>query len=76
MLHWNANFQIPNSGVQAADVYVVATEEDGVLKATSYSDVYLSNMIYVKEYDLPENVDDVYSYLLSLDEYQNYTKVD
>lgn len=76
MLYWNANFQIPDSGVQSADVYVVAAEEDGLLKATLYSDVFLLNMIYEKKYELPENTDDLYSYLLSLSEYQNYVRID
>lgn len=76
MLYWNANFQIPNSGAQAADVYVVASEENDRIKATFYSDSILSNVLFIKEYDMPEDVEDFYSYLLSLDEYQNYTKVD
>lgn len=76
MLYWNANFQIPNSGVQAAEVYVIASEEDGKVKAVHYSDNLLSNILFINEYNSTGDEQDLYSYLLTLDEFANYTRAE
>lgn len=76
MLYWNANFQIPNSGVQAADVYAVATKEDNTVLVSFYADPFLLNTLFSKEYEAPEDIEDLYSYLLTLDEFANYTRAE
>lgn len=76
MLYWNANFQIPDSGVQAADVYVVATKEDNSVLASFYADPFLLNTLFSKAYEAPEGTEDLYSYLLTLDEFANYTRAE
>lgn len=70
MLHWKANFQIPNSSVQAADVYAVVN--DNVVNF--YGDLDLTILLFSKEHSFDKRVDP-YDYLLSLEEYSNYNKV-
>ena len=70
MLYWNANFQIPNSGVQAANVY--ATVKDNVVNF--YADIDQTILLFSKEYNFT-GIANPYEYLLTLDEYSNYSKV-
>lgn len=72
MLYWKANFQIPNSGIQAADVYVVVTNDDKLV-AKFYGDETLQVFLFEKRYSV--SVNDPYDYLLSLDEFSNYVRV-
>lgn len=72
MLYWNANFQIPNSGVQAKDVYAIATLEDKLI-VKFYADIEQKTFLFQREYNLISG--DPYQYLLSLEEYSNYTRV-
>lgn len=74
MLYWHANFQIPNSGVQTADVYIVAELDANSVKSFAYSDSELKHVIFNKEYFVT-GISDPYDYLLSLDEYAQYTKI-
>lgn len=71
MIYWNANFQIPNSGWQAADVYVFINEENNI---EFYSDKQKTNLLFTKELIFP-NVVDKYEYLLSLKEFEYYIKI-
>lgn len=73
MLYWRANFQIPNSGAQAAEVFVKAESADTVLSAKFYADRELKLHLFDKEYTYEGN--DPYTYLLSLPEYSNYEKM-
>lgn len=75
MLYWKANFNIPNSGTQAAEVYVKAHREDSVIVAEYYSDAELSNMIMNKQYVVDSSVSNYEDYLLSLEEYSLYKKI-
>jgi hypothetical protein len=75
MLYWKANFSIPNSGVQAAEVFVKVTSENNQIVAESYSDVDLKHLMFTKQYAISDSVKDYEDYLLSLDEYVNYTKI-
>lgn len=75
MLFWQANFQIPNSGVQTAEVYVEADLRDDVIEAVFYGDRDKANLLFSKEYEVVDESTDVYEYLLSLDDFANYTKV-
>jgi hypothetical protein len=72
MLRWEANFQIPNSGVQAKEVYAVVDKDRKTIKF--YAD--RENLIHIfdKSYDIPTGVDS-YGYLLSLDEFKEYEKI-
>lgn len=70
MITWNANFQIPNSGVQAAWVYAIV--DDNTVKF--YSDSELKWLMFEREYDI-SGVDDPYEYLLSLEEFAQYTRM-
>lgn len=70
MLYWNANFQIPNSGVQAKDVYVVVVEN----RADFYADKELKNLLFSKDYIFPAGVNPI-DHLLSLPEFENYQKI-
>ena len=71
-LHWQANFQIPNSGTQARDVYVFIEEDGKTVKL--YGNLEKDIFVSEKVYEFPDNVDP-YDYLLSLDEFANYEKV-
>lgn len=71
MLYWNANFQIPNSGIQAAEVYAILGEDNYV---NFYADKELMRFLFDKKYNFPTNIDP-YDYLLSLEEFSNYTKM-
>lgn len=75
MLYWKANFNIPNSGTQAAEVYVKVIREESGIVAEYYSDPDLSNMIMNKQYDIDPNISDYENYLLTLEEYSLYTKI-
>jgi len=75
MLYWKANFNIPNSGTQAAEVYVKVYREDSHIVAEHYSDVELSNMFMYKQHTIDSNVSNYEDYLLTLDEYSLYTKI-
>lgn len=72
MLYWQANFQIPNSGVQSAEVYVVAENTDEGVTANFYSDSTRQNLLFTKYY--PKTTIDPYDYLLSLEEFSNYVR--
>lgn len=72
MLYWKANFQIPNSGTQAAEVFVEAETTDGVITAKYYAEKEKINFLFEKTYE--DASDDPYQYLLSLPEYEEYTK--
>lgn len=71
MLYWQANFQIPNSGVQSAEVYVIVKNDEDV---DFYADNNLSIFLFQKKYTFPTNIDR-YDYLLSLDEFSEYRKI-
>lgn len=70
MIAWNANFQIPNSGAQAAWVYAVV---DGSA-VKFYSDPEMNWPMFEREYDIPAS-SDPYEYLLSLEEFSQYARV-
>lgn len=70
MLYWNANFQIPNSGVQAADVYAVIEGNE----VKFYGDKSLTILLFAKNYTF-DGVQDPYNYLLGLEEFANYKKI-
>lgn len=74
MLYWHANFQIPMSGVQAAEVFLIAELNDNTIQVNTYADSELKHHLFNKEY-IAINVTDPYDYLLSLDEYKEYKKV-
>lgn len=75
MLYWKANFNIPNSGTQAAEVYVKVVREESCIVAEYYSDPELSNMIMNKQYIVGGNITNYEDYLLTLEEYSLYTKI-
>lgn len=70
MLHWYANFQIPNSGVQCAEVFVVAEENE----IKYYSERELHNNFMTETYNFPRGVDP-YDHLLTLEKFSQYTRV-
>lgn len=70
MLIWNANFQIPNSGVQAAWVHAIVDANT----VKFYSDPELKWLMFEREYDIPAS-SDPYDYLLSLEEFSQYSRV-
>lgn len=71
MLYWYANFQIPNSGSQSAEVFVIVDDEKSV---NYYADNELTTHLFSKEYTFPEHIDE-YDFLLSLDEFSQYVKI-
>lgn len=76
MLYWKANFSIPNSGTQAAEVFVnVVSEEDGGIVAEFYCDPELTHMLFNKKHTVPSSVTNYEDYLLTLEEYSTYTKI-
>jgi hypothetical protein len=75
MLYWQANFQIPNSGVQAAEVYVVSKQEENKIVSNFYSDNLETNLLFQKEYDANNLITDVEEYLLTLNDFLNYKKI-
>lgn len=76
MLYWNANFQIPNSGVQAADVFAVVDDSSTAnnLVVKCYAEKNQINMLFEKEY-IAYNVTNPYEYLLTLDDFTNFEKI-
>lgn len=73
MLYWNAQFQIPNSGVQAAEVFVLAEKANDVVSAKFYMDKSLNTLLFEKQYEA--NGLDAYEHLLSLDDFKQFTRV-
>lgn len=74
MLVWNANFQIPNSGVQAAFVYLFAEKEEDKLKLSFYSNNENTQVMWEEKIDFIGNDENIYDYILSLEKYQQYKK--
>lgn len=70
MLYWKANFQIPNSGTQSAEVFILVKNKE----VEFYSDQQTENLLFKKEYMIPEDANG-YDYLLSLEEFANYIKL-
>lgn len=78
MLYWKADFNIPNSAVQAAEVFAKAEiMEDGLVRVVFYSDQGSINMLWEKEFELVTPVTDrnVYDKLLQNEYFANYSKV-
>lgn len=72
MIRWEANFQIPNSGVQTKEVFVFV--EDDLKTVKLYGDMQKTIQISEKQYNIPYGIDP-YTYLLSLEEFKNYERV-
>lgn len=75
MLYWKANFQIPNSGVQAGEVYAVGKQEENKIMVNYYSDNLLTNLIIQKEFKVTESIKNVEDYLLTLKDFSQYKKI-
>ena len=78
MLYWKANFQIPNSNIQAAEIFaVIDTDQtnDNTIYVKYFSDFASSLYIHTKEFINLSETRDLYNYLLTLEEFINYTKV-
>ena len=75
MLVWEANFQIQNSGIQAAIVYVVIEPLCGVLLLTFYSDKNRSTLLWEETLEISEPIEDPYAYVLSLEKFSCYKRV-
>lgn len=72
MIKWEANFQIPNSGVQAREVYAEVESDNSTVNF--YADKEKTLSLFVKNYTIPKSMDP-YEYLLGLEEFSNYTRV-
>lgn len=70
MLYWNANFQIPNSGTQCRDVYIIVDGNE----IKYYSEKELVNNFLSETENFPSNVN-VYDYLLTLEKFNQYTRI-
>lgn len=78
MLYWQASFNIPNSAVQAAEVYAIVNSiEEQYIKVVFYADPGSINMLWEKEFELSSPVTDrnVYDKLLQDAYFANYIKV-
>ena len=75
MLYWKANFSIPYSGVQAAEVFVTVKLEEEYVVAEFFSDPELTNMLFSRQYIADSNVTNYEDFLLGLEEYSPYTKI-
>ena len=78
MLYWKADFNIPNSAVQAAEVFAaVSSIEDVFVKVTFYSDQSSINMLWDKEFELSSPVTErnVYDKLSQHEYFANYNKI-
>lgn len=73
MLFWQANFQIPNSGVQSEQVYAIVEDNTTGIVVNFYSDNTQQHLLFSKNY--PSTSLNPYDYLLSLEEFSNYVKV-
>lgn len=75
MIKWNANFQIPNSGVQAGVVYAFAERTDNFIHVDYYAEPNKTALLFSKDFEVSGNIDNVYDYLLTLKEFENYERV-
>ncbi len=75
MLKWNANFQIPNSGTQSAWVYLSAEVSETSATLNFYSDDTKTNLIFKKDIDYRAEYGDIYTYILTLADYEHYERV-
>lgn len=73
MLYWKADFQIPNSGTQALEVYAVATIEDNSVMVNFYAEQQQINLLFSKEYSFDRTFSEPYEFLKSLEEFAEYT---
>jgi hypothetical protein len=75
MLRWNANFQIPNSGTQSAWVYLYADTDESIATLSFYPEDTKTNLIFKKDIEYKAEYGDIYTYLLTLAEYEHYERV-
>lgn len=75
MLEWNANFQIPLSGVQSAWVFLCAEIVDDNVEMTFYADKEKNNLLWTKTIQYFQEMGDIYEYLMQQDEYALYKRV-
>lgn len=74
MLVWNANFQIPNSGVQAAFVYMLAEKSEDKIILSFFSDENKTQLLFNEEIEALNQNLEIYDYILTLEKYQQYKK--
>lgn len=76
MLYWNANFQIPNSGIQVADIFAIVDESStaNILVVKFYAEETKITMLFQKEY-IASNVTNPYEYLLTLDDFKKFKMI-
>lgn len=73
MLYWKANFNIPNSHIQAAEVFTFLEKTPDSVKVSFYADREGSLHLFDKDYtgmDINNEND-----LLELEDFINYNKV-
>ncbi len=76
MIFWNANFQIPNSSVQSANVFALCkNKSDNVIEVEHYSDEAMTNLLFTLEFEIVETVNNIEDYILDLDMYKQYERV-
>lgn len=75
MLVWEANFQIPNSGIQSKYVFLTAEKTESSTILYFYSDESCINLLWNEETNIPDDVKNIYEYLLTMEEYKNYKRV-
>lgn len=72
MLTWNANFQIPNSGAQALNVYAFAEYPvDGMSVVKFYADEEKEIFLFDRLFDVDSNR--VYESLAELEYFEKYS---
>lgn len=80
MLKYQANFQLPNSAIQCEYVYAVIYniaewKTEKKLHVVHYADQDCKIFISSAVFELDSTIENPYDYLLSLEEYKQYSKV-
>jgi len=75
MLYWKADFQIPDSGAQSAEVFAFCqlNDEQTVITVEFYADNSKQNLLFIEQYEHDSDYVSAEEYLLTTEEFANYT---
>lgn len=77
MLYWESKFNIPDSGVQSAEVFAVLSFDEDVklVVVQCFADQLCQNLLFEREYEVAEEPASLEDFVLTLPEFKKYTKI-
>lgn len=77
MLYWESKFNIPDSGVQSAEVFAVPSFDEDVKLVTvqCFADQLCQNLLFERAYEVAEEPASLEDFVLALPEFKKYAKI-